>query len=743
VTFSAVMATLTTPSWLAAPQELIQHKGTLVLTKNESRQLLDEAGKAIDAADRQTAENKLYAGLLLDEERFLASLQRRGLFRLSRHWFVAEPLAPLVLSLLQPDIGLSPVVTDYLHSVRNLHRVAESIRHECDELHNWLGSERERGIRGVLGTLDFLFLKRTFELCPSDPALPSRDAHFFSAEQLGDGFSTILALYFREFGPLRGNVPIDALSAAKGEYVDYLIAGTHIAECRDWEFLVDRFGYRVTDRPGSNVFRLVPSSDEQHRAMEFGYIQDYMQRSASSHDWHDADVPSFVELGKRVADKVAVFVESPFPRYRFEFPEPLVERMLHVDSLTQDEQKTVTCTCREMGVSSDELFRFDVGEGLTFGDLFRVSRILSFMHGVSAAKLREEYPKSREIVFNSLVPSLTRDTLRTLLGQIVGPEKVEAAINLLSARDTGHVDILYTPLLPAGESVLVPLHIAAHANVYRNVLFTANKRMFEDGTHDPLSKHVAGCFTLAGAKVRTHVKYNWNGEEGEIDVLACLDDKVFVCECKNSLLPTGMHELRTSLDHINTAAGQLSRFLSCWQDNRFKKWLNGELGKWLDGNERCVPAILVSNRMFLGLRISSFPVRGNYELEHFVNSATVEMGGEKVCFWQGKSLTSKDLLRFFEEDVTYKPQWDAMEQITSRFEFAECSVETPRFRLNGIVLAGCLGLDRVKNEMLRMAGSKGLAVDNDGWLFQGTGDGATEGGSSVDDLRPMGDISDE
>jgi hypothetical protein len=147
--------------------------------------------------------------------------------------------------------------------------------------------------------------------------------------------------------------------------------------------------------------------------------------------------------------------------------------------------------------------------------------------------------------------------------------------------------------------------------------------------------------------------------------------------------------------------------------------------------------------MFLGLRISSFPVRGNYELEHFVNSATVEMGGEKVCFWQGKSLTSKDLLRFFEEDVTYKPQWDAMEQITSRFEFAECSVETPRFRLNGIVLAGCLGLDRVKNEMLRMAGSKGLAVDNDGWLFQGTGDGATEGGSSVDDLRPMGDISDE
>lgn len=114
-------------------------------------------------------------------------------------------------------------------------------------------------------------------------------------------------------------------------------------------------------------------------------------------------------------------------------------------------------------------------------------------------------------------------------------------------------------------------------------------------------------------------------------------------------------------------------------------------------------------------------------------------GLKHYSFWQGKALTSEDLRRFFEEDITYSPQWDAMEQIKSIFEFTECSVETLRFRMNHIVLAGCLGFHRVRDELLQEARSHGLAVDDDGWLADKTTEGGTESDGLAAGQRPTGD----
>ncbi len=717
---ASVVASLTNHSWLTVPEELIQYKEKLSLSKKESRSLLNAARGAIDEGIHLEAENNLYAGLLLGETRFLEELQKSGILRLSRMSYVAEPLTSVVSSLLSPQLGLSGVVTNYLRSVASLHEVARSVRSEYEELRQWLAEEREHGIRGVLGTLDYLFLKRIFEQCPSDPSGSSRDAWFFSAEHLGEGFSTILAMYYEEFGALRGNVPIDGESAANGDYYEFLVSGTHLAHFREWELLIDRFGYRMVKQSDSTTYSLQPPSFEQHRAMELGYLQDFIERCAKHHEWHDAEAPSFIELGKEIEDKVVTFVDKPFPRYRCEFPEPLLDWIVQVDGFSREEQKTVKWACRAMSVSVEELFGFNLGNGVTIEDLFRVSRIVTFMLGVSANVLREESEKRLVVVFNSLVPALPRETLTRLIGRVVGETKAEAVIELLSVGQSKHIDICYTPLLPAGDCVLLPVHVFALSNIYRNSLITTQQRLFDDGTRDPLSEEVARCFSAAHANVYPHVEYSWNGEVGEIDVLATFDDIVFVCECKNSLLPTGVHELRTSLDHIETAAGQLARFMSCCRDSRFREWLSSRVGKSITEHTRIIPAIIVSNRMFLGSRIERFPVRGNHELAHFLDSGKYRMVDQEVCMWQGESLTSEDIRRFFEEDVTYRPFWGAMEPVVSRFEFGDCVVELTRLRLNMIALADRLGLTLARDDLLQMARSSGIKVDDQGHLMYST-----------------------
>lgn len=748
MTFQSLRTNFSDSSWLKIPQELIQHQGRLILSKNESRSLLQEARKAIDDDCLRDAQNALYAGLLLDEIQFLNDIQKSGCLRISRRSCIAEPHTAIVSSLLDPNLGLSSKVRDYLQSVRTLYHVAESVRIEYEELRDWLAEERERGIRGLLGTLDFLFLNRTLQQhCWSDPSRPSRAPFFFSVEQLADGLSSILALYFNEFGALCGNVIIDAAAAVEGEYLDYLIAGAHLAEFRAWEFLLDRFGFHMIGDLSTKQFRLLPGSEDQHRAIEYGYIQDGVQRTSHSYLWHNYEAKSIVEIGGRFAEMCLSFIDEPRPRYRLEFPEIMFEMVGSIGELTQEEQKSISWACEEMSISPEELFAFEFGNGVTIDDLFRIWRVVSFMRGVAASKLLEEVEERPEVVFNSLVPAIRRSQLLDMFGKVIGHDKAQHVADLLSASTEGHVDVLYTPLIPAGDSVLLPVHVFSQSNIFRNPLILTQRRLFPDGTFDPLTNQVAQSFEKAGAEVLKNVPYSLNGESGECDVIAFMEDYCFVIECKNSLLPTGVHELRTSLDHIETAADQLKRFASCFQDSDFRDWFSRHLGREIPDQIKLLPAIIISNRMFLGMRPHGIPVRGNHEFAQFVESGTIELrdtgviekSSSEVRFWCGESMSLEDLIRYFEDDITYVPHWDAMEEFVSRFEFSNCCVNVPRKRMNVIALVGNLGFRELKQKLIARAKADGVPIDDNGWhlseiVSEGDHDESLRGREGQDDV---------
>ncbi len=440
--------------------------------------------------------------------------------------------------------------------------------------------------------------------------------------------------------------------------------------------------------------------------MELGHILDYMQRCARNHEWHDQEVPSFTEIGQEIAQRFqhcVQFVEGPFPRYRFEYPEPIFELLGRLQVFTREEIKTVSWTCREMSVNADELFAFDFGNGITMHDLFLISRAVNLMQGIGAATFLRESVDRPIVLYNSLVPAVPRPTLIRLFGHVVGEQKAEAIIELLSVNPAEHVDIFYAPLIPAGDMIFLPVNTFAQANIFRNALVTTRRRLYEDGRVDPLSQTIAAQFEAVGASTRTHVTYSVKGGGGEIDVLAHFADTLFVLECKNSLLPTDVHEIRTSMDYIETAAKQLRRFIDCAGNADFLHHFSEQVAVPINRATKIVAGIVVSNRMFAGLRVGGFPVRGHQELDNFLSSGTIRFGEHQTSLWNGDELAVEDVRRFFEDDISYVPVWNAMEAVSSVFEFTGCTVVTERWRLDGIALAEEFGLSELRDELIHFA----------------------------------------
>ncbi len=705
MTLQDVLNGLTGPSWLTEPQRLLHCRGHVTLTKAESKQLHEEASVALGKGDSLAASNRLYAGLVLDEPRFLARLQKDGILRVSRYSYQQEPVAPVVTALLGPGLGLSATTVAYLESVSNLHRVAKSVRALYDLLREWLVDEREMGIKSTLAAIDFLFLRQVAGFRLGDKTQTSRDARFFTIEELAEGFSALLALYGNEFGELRGNVSINPEASCEGFYYGMLTAAAHVAAFREWEFQIDRMGYQLTRDPTSTVFSLRHPDFEFHRAVELGYIQTIQQGLIKSREWIDLDAHSFEEMGSRL---LAILEKhghikhllEPVERYRIELPEPMLSSTAEIGEFLREERLYLMGTCRDLLTPLDQLLPFALGNGLTLQDLFYASRLMHVIRSINAAKLLPEAATRPGVVFQSLVPAFDRDRLIGLVGTVIGRDKAEAAIAMMTVDITKHVDVQYQPLIPFGKAILLPANVFANSNIYRNPLVVTRVRLYEDGRIDPLGDSLTSAFKAAGAVTKSRLVYSWKGERGEIDVLVMIGSFLFAFECKNSLLPCGMHELMTSLDYVRTAADQLDRFKKHFEDPAFRSWLVKETACPIDANTRLVTGIVMSNRMFMGLRVNGHPVRGNYELEHFVADGTVSMADESRSFWLGTTFTGEDLRRFLEEDVTYRPQWNAMTRFTARYVWDDCTVEVERVSQSMLALAEELGFERAKATIL-------------------------------------------
>jgi hypothetical protein len=278
---------------------------------------------------------------------------------------------------------------------------------------------------------------------------------------------------------------------------------------------------------------------------------------------------------------------------------------------------------------------------------------------------------------------------------VISPQACDDVIQLLSwipADDKQVVDVQYRPLITVREYCLVPLNIAGRSNLVRNALYLSRTRLYSQDKQDPVERVVELIFQGIGASTASRVTYNFQGQRGEIDVVAYLDSVLFVLECKNSLLPASSFEFRTTLDHVQKGAVQLTRFRELSKEPEFLAHLARQSALPITKVDQIVTCIVTGNRMMSGAIIDGHPVRGLFELGGFLSDGSIGIGGKDVRIIEGNEVTAVDVVNYLLADTVHKRLFDSMVPFDRVFKLGSNQVTVESFALSGEKLAERFGV---------------------------------------------------
>ena len=222
-----------------------------------------------------------------------------------------------------------------------------------------------------------------------------------------------------------------------------------------------------------------------------------------------------------------------------------------------------------------------------------------------------------------------------------------------------------------------------------------------------MSSLICESFKTVAEAVQAKLSYQFNREEGDIDCIAKWGGTVYVCECKNTLLPSSAFEQRRMFDHLEKAVAQLERLRRLWRVNAFRQYIGAKLGCSCDVAELRT-CIVLSTRLLSGASAEGHPIRQARELGNFIAGGTgrVAVGSKEREFrmWAGESLTKQDLDGYLSEEGgrVYTGIWEAFSFEDVRWDFARVSLSTRVYGFDGIKHLHALGFDDLVEELLGM-----------------------------------------
>lgn len=688
-------------------KEVLKRRAAITLTKHERKAIVDMLKTYVSKGQKPKAAAAMSIGLICVPD-FLDSCRRAGALRASTYDFLVDTAADVV-EFAKAGAPLIPLHVDevhYLDTISILYRCARAARSSYVSIRAALRNDRTRFLKEALVYLDVLCMKGY----QPAPATHSRENGFFSFEELASGFSYLLYLYQDTVGTDTHNVAIDP-SKILGMHTDALLRAAALVDAfREFEILVDSFGYRTDFLAEEGVFGLRGPDDQFERCLNLGYIIERSQSAVKVQEILDNpnDALSLTSVGTRlfksIGAKLTKLEQEPIPRYKISFPDdPRIREAVQTTAMYLEEGVELSFLSKDLLIPADDLMNIRAwpDRDITLFDLLKVHRLFNLLRIYAATFLEPMLAKEPALTLQSLVPCWPLDALKQVLSIAVEPSKTEPIIEALtwSVKDdrVKVADVQYQPLIHIGGARLVPMNILGHSNIVRNTLALSQFRYYHEGTNDPLGRLLQETLKSSTPFVAAGIPYraSGRGSAGEIDVAAYLDGVIFLFECKNSLHPCSAFELRTSYDYIRKGARQLEGAVRVIrEDAHFRTILASRLGL-SEGPLPDVPivtAIVMSNRMFTGYRLQGHPIRGLFELLQFIRRGEVAVAGRTVKLWRGEALTVADLRSYLEEDLAHQVLLDCLEEVDRTYEFGAYSLRRPIYKLRIARLAEHYGI---------------------------------------------------
>lgn len=453
-----------------------------------------------------------------------------------------------------------------------------------------------------------------------------------------------------------------------------------IVDFREIEILVDYFGYRAIRQHNSVILEAPDARLEM--SICWGYSSHNNQHIADCIEplleEDNSDKVYLIKFARdraiELKDEFFSIAEHPYKRIVMRFPSyeflDKLAKIIRSNQLFVEEMIRISILEKELFIDMKQIYGENFYKELKLIDIIRFQRLFLFLFWAFATYITSGNLSSSKLFLRSTLPVFERKQFLDLLVYFWGAKKAEQLLEILSwDTDSKEIfDVQHHPILCIANWIILPLGILGHSNLLRNVLQSTGYRFDSDSSNDPLGKLIEESIKPISSFFAKDIPYKFNGQKGEIDVIAVIDNYLFVFECKNSLHPTSPFELRTSYDYIRKGAKQLTKFCNLWKEQSFRDYLGTNLNYSLPSE--LYTCIITGNRMFSGWREQGHNIRPIYELRNIIQSGKFSTNLldlpdktlEKLSFrvWKGDTFSVEYLIDYINGDSLHQCYFDSM-----------------------------------------------------------------------------------
>ena len=648
--------------------------------------------------------NLLLFGLIYLREDILEYIKRKGLFRYSKYLdtrCIIENLCSRILSI-SDQVNLDAQTINYLDSVVNmapilgaLKRIKSDIIREIVRFHISARhtSPRASFIRTILASIDHLFL---IGYQPRQHDNPN-NLDFYSKESLCEAAATLIFLYIERYKEDDGYTGVvDERYLIGPRLLDILKRARHLRDLQEYEIYIDLFSYRCTKE--INIVHLEPKTPELEQAIRLGFIKTDLQNyyiAMEKQEKKEGSAPlTLEELTDRyiVKSKIEIFEYEEsrgYPRYILKIPDSLVSLLIKIngsDRLFREEADLINHSLYENMIDFSAAKDLALTKDLNLFEFLKIKRFFDILATAILRKYRTIPDDRRTAFIRSLVPIIEKSFFYKLFDLPAARQKIDSFMGLLSWKpELGlSLDLQYQPFIESRGFYLIPTNIFYFANAIRNIFALEYRRqnpaVFEDGTTDLLGDLLASVFREKGYLTARRITYG-SSRPGEIDFIAIKDKFMFIAECKRSLLPTGLYEIRRLYDYLKKGGDQLDSIVDAMKDQAILKELGNKIGYDLRNIGRLATAIISNNRQFVGYRMGKHPIRNIQEMSNLVSSGIIKTFEGEFCVWKGDDFSSSDLENYL-DDAFYRFQYDSLVPRSYNYDFGETKFVFSTFHLD-------------------------------------------------------------
>ncbi|ASY76833.1 hypothetical protein [Pectobacterium polaris] len=289
-------------------------------------------------------------------------------------------------------------------------------------------------------------------------------------------------------------------------------------------------------------------------------------------------------------------------------------------------------------------------------DIIKIQRFfgyLSYVYNYAYNNLVNNKDKDADIIRKrSVLPVIKTNVLADTFSKICG-HSTEDCLDFISrisidfSDEDQIVDLQYSPIVKMGDSSLILPTIFSCSNLIRAFALNENVHLSSFDDKDSMVNSIKNSFQKAGFYVKSDFKYG----KDEIDILAFLDDSLFIFECKNPYHPVNSFELRNTYGHILKGFDQINKFKGILSSEASLKQLLSNAGIDFNKVNNIHYGIINANRALYGMTKDNVKVYHANELMNFIETGEVNVMGHVYKMWESNTFTQNDLVRFLKGDV--------------------------------------------------------------------------------------------